>query len=187
MPDKPDKKAYLKYFKILEINPDVSFSEVRNSYLHLVELYSGKATAMSVIMDTLESDRQKDILPQLKEAYNKLRELYTSESREKTTSTRDTVSNQRIPEFEVYSGDALRLIREVLGIGLEEVALSTGIPHRHLQSLEKEEYDQLPPAGYIKAFIRKYAEYLFLDRDRVTKDYMRRMETVHQRKNKHSF
>ena len=183
----PDDKAYLKYFEILELKPGVSFSEIRNSYLHLMELYSRENTAMSSIMETLESDKQKDILLQLKEAYNKLQELYATESQLKTTTTRDTVSNQRIPEFEVYSGDALRLTREVLGIGLEEVALVTGIPHGHLQSIEKEAYDQLPPAGYIKAFVRKYAEHLFLDKDRVTRDYMKRLENVSKRKHKHSF
>jgi len=182
-----DIKDYLKYFRILEIKPDVPFSEVRSSYLHLRELYSSRGSALSSMMETLAEDKQVEIVEQLKEAYDRLKEYYALESKQKTSVTRETVSNQRIPEFEVFSGEALRLIREVLKIELEEVALATGIPHRHLQNIEKEAYDQLPPLGYIKAFVRKYAEFLFLDPAKVTDDYLKRYANRHKRKNRFSF
>ena len=121
-------KHYLKYFSILEIDPDVPFSEVRSSYLHLRELYSNKSAVLSTLMDQIYKDRQKEILNLLKDAYNNLKEYYAVETREKLSITKDTVSQKRIPEFEVFSGNALRLIREVLEIELEEVALATGIP-----------------------------------------------------------
>jgi cytoskeletal protein RodZ len=99
----------------------------------------------------------------------------------------DSAAKKRIPEFEAFSGKALRLIREVMGIELEDAALATGIPHKHLKSLEQEEYDTLPPPGYIKAYIKKYAEYLYLDSAKVTQDYMKRYMSRDKIRDKYSF
>jgi hypothetical protein len=180
-------KHYLKYFAILEIDPDVPFSEVRSSYLHLRELYSNKSAVLSILMDQIYKDRQKEILNLLKDAYNNLKEYYAVETREKLSLTKDTVSQKRIPEFEVFSGNALRLIREVLEIELEEVALATGIPHKHLKNIELEEFDLLPPPGYIRAYVKKYSEYLFLDAEKVTEDFMKRFRNQGKKRSKHSF
>jgi len=184
---KMSNKDYLKYFLILEIDPDVPFSEVRSSYLHLRELYANKSTVIATLMDQIYQDRQKEILNQLKDAYNNLKEYYAVETREKLSLTKDTVSQKRIPEFEVFSGNALRLIREVLEIELEEIALATGIPHKHLKNIELEEFKFLPPPGYIRAYVKKYADYLFLDAQKVTEDYMKRYRTQEKKKDKHSF
>lgn len=55
---------------------------------------------------------------------------------------------------------------------LKEIALFTGVPAEHLKNIELERLDLLPPQGYIKVFLRKYAEYLALDPKKVVEDYL---------------
>ncbi|MCK4836232.1 MAG: helix-turn-helix domain-containing protein [Candidatus Aminicenantes bacterium] len=180
-------KEYLQYFEILEITPNSSFSEVRNSYLHLTELYSNKSSALTSLMDTIFADKRKEILIQLKDAYTELKKYYSVETRVRLDRKKDPTSQKRIPEFEVFSGKALKLIREVMGIELEDAALATGIPHKHLKNIELEIYDSLPPPGYLKAYVKKYAEYLYLDKIKVTEDYMKRYQNRDKKQNQDTF
>ena len=181
------EKDYQKFFDELEITSDASFSEVRSSYLYLKEFYSTNSSALTSLMDTISEEKRKEVVIQLKEAYNELKKYYSVESRVNLSSKIDSVSKKRIPEFEAFSGKALKLIREVMGIELEDAALATGIPHKHLKSIELEEYDALPPPGYIKAYVKKYAEYLYLDSAKVTQDYMKRYMSRDKTRNKDSF
>lgn len=178
---------FKKFFEILEVGPDASFSEVRSSYLHLKGFYSSKSSAIIVLMDQLAEGKRLEILTQLKEAYNELKTYFAIESKVNLSGKIDSAAKKRIPEFETFSGKALRLIREVMGIEVEDAALATGIPHKHLKSIEQEEYDFLPPPGYVKAFLKKYAEYLALDSAKVTRDYMKRYMNREKIRDKDSF
>jgi hypothetical protein len=178
---------YQPYFEILEISPSSSFSEARSSYLHLTELYSDRSSALVSLIDSISVEKRKEILIQLKEAYQKLKEYYSVETRVRLDKKKDSESMKRIPEFEVFSGKALKLIREVMGIELEDAALATGIPHRHLKNIELEIYDSLPPPGYLKAFVKKYAEYLYLDKDKVTEDYLVRYQNRDKKKDGNTY
>jgi curved DNA-binding protein CbpA len=165
-----------KYFEILELNPDASFSEVKSAYLHLKNLYSSKSLAISPIMDDISEERRIEILDQLEEAYEILKECLFVEEKQKQQIKKERVERRNIPEFEVYSGDALRLIREVLGVELEEISLYSGIPIKHLKCIEKEDFSHLPPSGYFKIYVKKYAEYLSLNAEKVVDDYMNNYE-----------
>lgn len=50
---------------------------------------------------------------------------------------------------------------------MEEVSDATGISTKVLQALEEEDRDELPAEVYIKAFYKKYAQYLGLDSDTI--------------------
>jgi hypothetical protein len=176
------KEEYREYFEILELAPDSSFDEVKCAYLHLRDLYSSRSPLLSSVADTLSDEERQEILLRIQKAYLSLKEYFVSRKVEKQDVTRTRVENKNIPEFEVYGGEALRLTREVLGIDLEEIAFGSGISLRHLGNIEAEHYDQLPPRGYIKAFVRKYAELLFLDPERVVTDYFKRMDRQTARK-----
>ena len=52
-------------------------------------------------------------------------------------------------------------------IALEEVSESTGITTSVLQALENGDREKLPAEVYIKAFYKKYAEYLGLDTEEI--------------------
>ena len=172
-----------KYYEILELTPDASLTEIKNSYQHLKKLYSSKTGVSSLFIDEISEEKRKQLLRQIEEAYNKLKEWILTERTEKEENTRYRVINNNIPEFEVFSGNALRLMREVLGVELREISLATGIPLEHLKNIELERIDQLPPQGYLKIYVSKYAEYLSLDPEKILKDYMK---VFNNKKGKHN-
>lgn len=64
-------------------------------------------------------------------------------------------------------GERLRLAREAKGLSLEDVARQTRIPVRHLEHIEREEWDALPAITYSVGFARSYANTIDLDGARV--------------------
>ncbi|HMF90033.1 MAG TPA: helix-turn-helix domain-containing protein [Candidatus Angelobacter sp.] len=68
-------------------------------------------------------------------------------------------------------GERLRREREMRGITLDEISESTKISRRHLESLEREDFDALPGGIFNKGFVRAYARYLGLDEDQAVVDY----------------
>ena len=68
-------------------------------------------------------------------------------------------------------GDRLRREREMRGITLDEICESTKIARRHLEALEREQFDQLPGGVFNKGFVRAYAHFLGIDEDQAAADY----------------
>jgi cytoskeleton protein RodZ len=64
-------------------------------------------------------------------------------------------------------GQRLKEAREAKGLSLEDIAASTRIPRRHLESLEASEWDKLPAPTYSVGFARNYAVALGLDRTEI--------------------
>lgn len=172
----PEDAMMIKYFDILEIKPTARFSEIKSAYLHLKKLYSTHSAVLSPIFEEIPETKRDRLLEDIEEAYRSLKEFHSQKQTEKQQTTRDRVFRKNIPEFEVYSGNALKLTREVLGIELQEIALATGIPHRHLRNIERERFELLPPLGYVRIYVGKFAEYLTLDPTQVTRDYMKVFE-----------
>jgi len=54
-------------------------------------------------------------------------------------------------------GERLRSAREAQGMSLEEVATKTRVPIRHLEHIERGEWDLLPATTYCVGFARSYA------------------------------
>ena len=61
-------------------------------------------------------------------------------------------------------GEQLRAARESKKLSLEDIASSTRIPRRHLESLEAGEWSRLPAPTYTVGFARSYATAVGLDR-----------------------
>jgi hypothetical protein len=182
-----DEENLNKYYETLELKPNASFSEIKSAYFHLKKLHSSQSPVLSLMMAEISETRSEQLLVQIEEAYLKLKEYYSTKKTEKERVTRERVLRKNIPEFEVFSGNALKLTREVLGVRLEEIALATGIPLNHLKNVELERFDLLPPGGYIRIYITKYAEYLSLDSKRVTSDYMKAVYKKRPRYNRYHF
>jgi len=68
-------------------------------------------------------------------------------------------------------GSYLRKKRLSRNIELEEVSAATGISPGVLRSLENDERGLLPAEVYVKAFYKKYAEYLGLDPEKILSAY----------------
>lgn len=64
-------------------------------------------------------------------------------------------------------GEALRMQRENLGLSLEQVHAALRIRVEYLQALEDQHFKLIPSQGYVKAWLRKYAQFLKLDADQV--------------------
>jgi transcriptional regulator with XRE-family HTH domain len=60
-------------------------------------------------------------------------------------------------------GERLRIAREAKGLSLDDVARQTRIPVRHLEHIEREEWDALPAITYSVGFARSYANVVDLD------------------------
>src|SRR3712207_1378987 len=60
-------------------------------------------------------------------------------------------------------GLRLRAAREAKGLSLDDVARQTRIPVRHLEHIEREEWDALPAVTYSVGFARSYANVVELD------------------------
>lgn len=65
-------------------------------------------------------------------------------------------------------GAYLQKERRKRNIGLQDVAEATGISPGVLKALEEEDREKLPAEVYIKAFYRKYADFLGLPTDEVS-------------------
>lgn len=61
-------------------------------------------------------------------------------------------------------GQRLREAREAAGLSLEDIATSTRIPTRHLESLENSDFTRLPAPTYTIGFAKNYAGAVGLDR-----------------------
>ncbi|MGZ8310442.1 MAG: helix-turn-helix domain-containing protein [Allosphingosinicella sp.] len=67
-------------------------------------------------------------------------------------------------EFQTQTvGERLQQAREAKGLSLEDLASQTRIPVRHLQHIEKGEWDALPAITYCVGFVRSYANVVGLD------------------------
>jgi cytoskeletal protein RodZ len=60
-------------------------------------------------------------------------------------------------------GERLRTAREAKGLSLDDVASMTRVPTRHLQHIERGEWDSLPAITYSVGFARAYANAVGLD------------------------
>jgi hypothetical protein len=60
-------------------------------------------------------------------------------------------------------GKFLRKERETRNISLEEVSAFTKIKEHHLKAIEEDRYELLPPALYVRGFLKIYAKYLSID------------------------
>lgn len=67
----------------------------------------------------------------------------------------------------VTAGQRLRAAREAAGMSLEDVATTTRIPTRHLESLENSDFERLPAPTYSIGFAKNYAAAVGLDRSEI--------------------
>lgn len=61
------------------------------------------------------------------------------------------------------TGEQLKQAREAKGLSLDDVANQTRIPIRHLQNIEREDWEALPAPTYAVGFVRNYANIVGLD------------------------
>lgn len=70
-------------------------------------------------------------------------------------------------------GENLRRERELRGITLPELANATKISLRHLEALEKEQFDRLPGGVFNRGFVRAVTHYMKIDEHHWVGEYVR--------------
>jgi hypothetical protein len=80
-----------------------------------------------------------------------------------------------IAEEHGQGGNLLRVVRERLGLSLQDVADHTRISVRYLEAIEDELLESLPSATFVRGYVREVARMLQLDADAVATAYMRKL------------
>ena len=95
-------------------------------------------------------------------------------------STEDTqnLSNEIFSKG-LLSGNELKTFREALGVDIREIHAITKISVSVLNAIEDNRFGELPPATYLKNFLRSYAKILQLDPKKVIDGYFKTMSLSH--------
>jgi cytoskeletal protein RodZ len=75
-------------------------------------------------------------------------------------------------------GKSLKNERMMRNISLEDISKFTKIKEHHLKAIEEERYELLPPAIYVKGFLKIYAKYLALDSKEILLQYQKYLESL---------
>ncbi|MBW2622510.1 MAG: helix-turn-helix domain-containing protein [Deltaproteobacteria bacterium] len=182
-------EKYRGDFETLELTPDASLSEVKQSYHLLKDLYSNKSIVTVSVEDEISDFEKKKILDQVEAAYQNLLAFFQEEPALSGPAGRRAEQNdfqEVLAEISSYSGLILKEIREKLNVGLHEIAMITKIQIRYLENLEAENYADLPDEVYTRGFVTAYAKHLSLDAQKVADDYMAEFRAARINRPKHS-
>ncbi|NTV14491.1 MAG: helix-turn-helix domain-containing protein [Desulfobulbaceae bacterium] len=162
-----ERAPYQAHFEMLELPLEASYDEVHKAWLLMKEIYSTESLAtMSIAEEVSEADRLQ-LLTRIEESYRVLSDFF----REHQPPVDNSVL-QLTSAITDYDGNALRTIRHLLHIPLDDVAMATRVPRKHLENIEADNYAALPVAVYIRGFVMSYAKHLALDAELVVKCYM---------------
>lgn len=71
--------------------------------------------------------------------------------------------SEALPVGALTAGERLRAARDSAGIGVGEIAARTRIPQRHLEAIERDDFNALPSTTYSVGFARAYARVVGAD------------------------
>ncbi len=186
----------MNLYAVLEVEPGATDDEIRRAHKRLIQLFD---PAGMVVYGLYRESDAKRLLERLKEAYETLmdpekRRLYDlnlfpkghpslrrADERVAMTPPRrmeivgDPFKALNLGAEDLLSGDALRQLRELCGISLQEIADRTKISLFALRSIENEQFSDLPAPVYLTGFLKQIAQFLHIDPARLVHDYMARL------------
>jgi curved DNA-binding protein CbpA len=80
-----------------------------------------------------------------------------------------------VPEGAVWTGEALRRVRESRGFSVRELCERTKITRHHLENIEADRFTLLPAPVYLRGILLVVARELRLDGQKVARSYLDRM------------
>jgi curved DNA-binding protein CbpA len=176
------EKNYEKYFEILELRPEASLDEIKNSYMRLKKLYASDSMVLAPLAEEFPERKRKKILNQIEVAYSRLLALHqNTHSITLPAAKIHSPTPQGIPEesgeiqseHPDFNGHAIREIREKLGIELSEISQQLKLRVELLRSIENENFEALPEETYLKTHLKNYALCLNLNPNQVVEGYIR--------------
>ena len=169
---------------VLGLEPRASHEQVERAYRFCLGLYSEGALGTYSLLEPSEAEAQR---LRVREAYEV---LIDPEKRRQYDeghgflppdapilpfpgAAASGAEKAKVPEK--LTGADLRRMREARGLSLRHMATVTKIGLRHLEYIEEDRFDFLPPAVYLRGFLQEYARLLGLDPRLVAGAYMSRM------------
>lgn len=188
------------HYERLQIPRGASEEEVRRAYKRQREIYGGDGLATTSLFSPDELAREHALLdeahdvlldPPRRRAYDV--SVFPDHAAPRVPSPADRVMSDAVaaelrelqaqiarelgPDSE-FSGALLRRVRESRGVDIKEIATKTKIGAAHLQAIEDEAFDQLPPLVYVRGFLVELAKFLRLDPSQVARTYLRRAKEL---------
>ena len=87
-----------------------------------------------------------------------------------------------VPEDGVWTGPALRRVREARGLTVQQIAERTKVTRHHVENIEAERFTALPAAVYLRGILLAIARELRLDGQKVARAYLDRAAAAVQGK-----
>ena len=162
-----DRAPYQAHFEMLEVPLDANFDEVHKAWLVMKDIYSTDSLATMSIGEEVSVKDRRLLLARIEAAYQALGEFFRDHQQ-----LVDNGVHLLTDGITDYDGKALRAIRQLLHVPLDDVAISTRVPRRHLENIEADNYAALPVAVYTRGFVVNFAKHLALDAELVAKSYM---------------
>ncbi len=80
-----------------------------------------------------------------------------------------------MPEGALWTGEALRRVREARGITVQQIAERTKVTRHHVENIEGERFSALPAPVYLRGILLSLARELRLDGQKVARSYLERV------------
>ncbi len=158
-----NKKALQASYDCFGLKSDASINEVERSFRELRALYNGKSLAIYSLMD--EAERQEK-LASLQASFDLIlqaRPQTRTVGVDRLRAVKDEMPSDSGSKVLVDAdpkkmpGLFLKQTRMALGISLREVAERTKISSHYLQSIEDQNFADLPAPVYLRGFIKEFA------------------------------
>lgn len=164
------------YYDLLELTPEATLEDIRNSYRYLKHLYGGDSIEIRALGDEFPQELRADYLRHLDEAFEALNALPEKNKAVATQPAKVLDDDLRlwIAQIECFTGAALKAVRERLQVDLKAIYAVTRIQPHFLEDIEREAFESFPAEVYLRSYLIEYARFFSLDTQRVLNDYLAR-------------
>lgn len=179
--------------QVLELPEEATFSQIRQSYRFLKDLYGSESIATLPVSGEISAKDRQQIIEKIDAAYEALIRFFEDERGRDLSVQRSAPDEiaQYLADVEEITGEVLKTVRKMQGFVPEEVAAETRIPVLNLERIEREDFAALPPPVYTRGFVSGYADFLGIETNRAASDFMRRFnawkENRGEAKKRHRF
>ena len=91
----------------------------------------------------------------------------------------DPKINQNLQDIlaqDILTGKDLKQLRLEMGLSLEQISDRIKVRTGLLQSIEEDQFDQLPSRLHLKSYLTQYVQCLRVDTDAVVRRYLKRLD-----------
>ena len=123
-----------------------------------------------------ESSRYKR---SMKDHLSVLKQTNTKSEAPMTPDKPDPKINQNLQDIlaqDILTGKDLKQLRLEMGLSLEQISDRIKVRTGLLQSIEEDQFDQLPSRLHLKSYLTQYVQCLRIDTDAVVKRYLKRLD-----------